>query len=314
MNQMLQVLQSVIDNVETVMIGKRKTIELVVLSLISKGHVLLEDVPGVGKTSLASALAKSVGGTFKRVQFTPDILPSDITGFSMYNKKTGEFEYRSGAVMCQFLLADEINRASAKTQSSLLEVMQENQVTVDGETYQVPTPFMVIATQNPVEYVGTYELPEAQLDRFFMRISLGYPSPAEERNMLLLHAGEEPMAKLRPVASVEEILGIQKLVPQVHTDPRLLDYIVTLISRTRENPHVELGASPRATIALHRAAQARALCGGRGFVQPDDIQQMFLPVVSHRLVMKREAKLKNATPHSVLQEILHTTPVPGMGR
>ena len=310
--QALKIVDAIIANMEKAIVGKRRSIELVVLSLLSKGHVLLEDVPGVGKTSLVSALARSVDGSFNRIQFTPDIMPSDITGFTMYNRKTGEFEYRPGAVMSQFLLADEINRTSAKTQASLLEVMQEGQVTVDGQTYALPQPFMVIATQNPIEYLGTYPLPEAQMDRFFMRISLGYPSKAQEQKMLALHAQGAPLDGLSPVANARQILELQKMVAQVRTDEKIFAYIVDLSEATRRHPQVELGASPRASIALHRAAQALAFCKGRDYVLPDDVQAVFEPVIAHRLLPKREAKIKGISVEKVLREILAGQPVPGM--
>lgn len=311
---MMETVRSIANNMENVVIGKRRSIELLLLALICKGHVLIEDVPGVGKTSLVSALARSVDGSFQRVQFTPDILPSDITGFSMYNQKTGEFEYRSGAVMSNFLLADEINRTSAKTQASLLEVMQENQVTVDGKTHSVPDPFMVIATQNSVEYLGTYPLPEAQLDRFFMRISMGYPTSEQEAHLLALHAKGEPLKDLSPVAGTADIRRIQEAVPRVETDPKLLQYIVALIGQTRCHPAVQLGASPRASIALHRAAQALAFCSGRSFVLPDDIQTVLEPVLAHRMLLTWEAKMGNQTPETILQEIRLSVPVPGTSK
>lgn len=312
MKQALKLVDGIITNMEKAIVGKRRSIELTVLSLLSRGHVLLEDVPGVGKTSLVSALARSVDCSFSRIQFTPDIMPSDITGFTMYNRKNGEFEYRPGAVMSQFLLADEINRTSAKTQASLLEVMQENQVTVDGKTYAVPQPFMVIATQNPIEYLGTYPLPEAQMDRFFMRISLGYPSKEQEQRMLAMHADGAPLDQLSPVAAGRQIIELQKLVTRVHTDEKLFAYIVDLAEATRRHPQIELGASPRASIALHRAAQALAFCEGRSFVLPGDVQAVFEPVVAHRILLKREAKIKGVLPQDLLGEIVASLPAPGM--
>ncbi len=312
--QALKIVDAIIANMEKAIVGKRRSIELVVLSLLGRGHVLLEDVPGVGKTSLVSALARSVDCSFNRIQFTPDIMPSDITGFSMFNRKTGEFEYRPGAVMCHFLLADEINRTSAKTQASLLEVMQENQVTVDGQTYAVPRPFMVIATQNPIEYLGTYPLPEAQMDRFFMRISLGYPTKAQEQKMLAMHAAGTPIETLSPVANGRQLIELQKLVTQVHTDPAIFAYIVDLAEATRQHPQIDLGLSPRGSIALHRASQALAFCKGRDYILPDDVQTVLEPVVAHRLVLKREAKIKGAAAESLLREIVNSLPVPGMGQ
>jgi len=285
-------MQNIIGNVEKIIVGKRYAIALVMTTLACRGHVLIEDVPGVGKTSLVAALARSVNGTFKRIQFTPDIMPSDITGYSAFSPKTGEFEYRPGAVMSQFVLADEINRTSPKTQSSLLEVMEENQVTVDGLTYQVPSPFIVLATQNPVEYLGTYALPEAQLDRFFMKVSLGYPSDREESKMLDRFKGRNPMAELRPVAEGGDIIQIQKLAEQIHVDPSLNKFIVAIARFTREQPDVQLGASPRASLCLFKAAQAWGLYNGRDYVIPDDVIQMAPHVLEHRILMKQEAAIK----------------------
>jgi MoxR-like ATPase len=279
-------------NIEKVIVGKKYAISLVLVTLACRGHVLIEDVPGVGKTSLVSALAKSVNGSFKRIQFTPDIMPSDITGFSAYSPKTGEFEYRPGAVMSQFILADEINRTSPKTQSSLLEVMEENQVTVDGKTYPVPAPFIVLATQNPVEYLGTYPLPEAQLDRFFMKISLGYPDITEESKMLERFRSKNPLAELTPVAESEDIVSIQSFVEQVHVDNKIHNFIVRIVQDTRQQEEVALGGSPRASLCLLKAAQAWAFFGGRDFVIPDDIVQMAPHILEHRILLKQEAKLK----------------------
>jgi len=285
-------MQHVISNVERIIVGKRYAIALVMATLACRGHVLIEDVPGVGKTSLVAALAKSVNGSFKRIQFTPDIMPSDITGYSAFSPKTGEFEYRAGAVMSQFVLADEINRTSPKTQSSLLEVMEENQVTVDGQTYRVPSPFIVLATQNPVEYLGTYALPEAQLDRFFMKISLGYPDDREESKMLDRFKGRNPMSELRPVAEGADIIAIQNLAEQIHVDASINKFIVTISRFTREQPDVQLGASPRASLCLFKAAQAWALYNGRDYAIPDDVIQMAPHVLEHRILMKQEATIK----------------------
>jgi MoxR-like ATPase len=266
--------------------------------------VLIEDVPGVGKTSLVSALARSVDGSFKRIQFTPDIMPSDITGFSAFNPKTGEFEYRQGAVMSQFVLADEINRTSPKTQSSLLEVMEENQVTVDGKTHAVPSPFIVLATQNPVEYLGTYPLPEAQLDRFFMKISLGYPSADEESRMLNRFKTGEPMKELAPQACGADIMDIQKLAEQIHVDRGINQYIVRLTQKTREQGEVTLGASPRASLCLYKAAQAWALYKEREYVIPDDVIKMAPHILEHRILMKQESKLKKMTALDIVNRVL----------
>jgi len=287
---------------EKIIVGKQYAVSLVVATLACRGHVLIEDVPGVGKTSLVAALARSVNGSFKRIQFTPDIMPSDITGYSAFSPKTGEFEYRPGAVMSQFVLADEINRTSPKTQSSLLEVMEENQITVDGETYAVPTPFMVLATQNPVEYLGTYALPEAQLDRFFMKISLGYPDSKEESKMLDRFKKGTP--EISPVATGEEIVQIQNLAEQVYADPEINKFIVNVTGFTREHEDVQLGASPRASLCLYKASQAWALYNDRDYVIPDDVMQMTPHVLSHRILMKQEANIKKIGVDDVLADAL----------
>jgi len=304
------VLRRIVDNIEKVIIGKREAVELVLISLICNGHVLIEDVPGVGKTSLVSALAKSINASFKRIQFTPDILPSDITGFSIYNQKTGEFEYRPGSIMSQIILADEINRTSPKTQASLLEVMEENQVTVDGITYKVPQPFMVLATQNPIEYLGTYPLPEAQLDRFFMKVSMGYPLPAEESRILSRFQQENPLESLRPVAESGDIISLQDKVKSVYVDKSLNNYIVQLVGQTRSHPDVSLGCSPRGSLALFRASQAWAFYSGRNYVIPDDIKKMAVPVLSHRIILKQEARLKKVCQQDVLESIINRINVP----
>jgi len=304
-------LSKIADNIEKVIVGKREAVELSLLALLCEGHILVEDVPGVGKTSLASSLSRSLHCSFRRIQFTPDIMPSDITGFSLYNQKTGEFEYRQGLVFSSLILADEINRASPKTQASLLEAMEENQVTVDGITYPMEKPFMVMATQNPADFVGTYPLPEAQMDRFLMRISIGYPDFQDEKNILRRFKEEDPVVK--PVARVEEITALQKAVRKVHVDESLYDYIVHIVSETRKHPDVTLGVSPRGTMALFHTAQARALYLGRDYVTPDDIKPLTEPVLAHRLVIKPDSKLRRVTASHVLQEILGRVPVP-MGR
>ena len=303
-------LQDIITNVERIIIGKREAIELAVCSFLCKGHVLIEDVPGVGKTSLVYAIAKSLDCSFRRIQFTPDILPSDITGFSIYNQKTGEFEYRPGAIMAQIVLADEINRTSPKTQSSLLEVMEENQVTVDGKTYAVMQPFIVFATQNPVEYLGTYPLPEAQLDRFFMRISLGYPEAEDESRMLSRFKENNPIKALESVADVARLERAQADVCKVHVDDKINDYIVSIVRLTRQNAHLVLGASPRASLCLYRAAQAWAYYNDRDYVIPDDVVKMAMPVLEHRLVLKQEAKLRKATASTVITDTLKNVKTP----
>ena len=298
------------DNVEKVIVDKRYEIELTLMTLLCKGHILIEDVPGVGKTSLASALAKSLNCSFKRIQFTPDIMPADITGFSVFNPKSGDFEYRGGAILSQVVLADEINRTSPKTQSSLLEAMEEKQVTVDGVTHRIPEPFIVLATQNPVEYLGTYPLPEAQMDRFFMRISLGYPSKVEEMRMISRFRQESPLRTLVPVATAQDVFELQQLTEQVHVDKRIYEYIVNLVRHTRENPYVALGASPRASISLYKAAQAWALYSGREYVLPDDVIGMSQHVVAHRIVMKQEGKLKKITQRNIVEMAVQSVPVP----
>lgn len=310
MNESVQTLKKIVENVEKVIVGKRNAVELTLISLICHGHVLIEDVPGVGKTSLVSSIARSVNASFKRIQFTPDILPSDITGFSIYNQKTGEFEYRSGAVMSHIILADEINRTSPKTQASLLEVMEENQITVDGTTYKVPQPFMVLATQNPVEYLGTYPLPEAQLDRFFMKISIGYPAAGEESHILSRFQLESPLESLAPVADSADILRIQEEVKKVHVDKSLNNYIVDIVGQTRKHPDITLGASPRGSLSLFRAAQAWAYYNERSYVLPDDIKKIAIPVLSHRIILKQEAKLKKITANEILESILGRVNVP----
>ena len=310
MNNSVSILKAIVDNVENVIVGKRKVIELALISLICDGHVLIEDVPGVGKTSLISSLAKSINASFKRIQFTPDILPSDITGFSMFNQKTGEFEYRPGAVMSQLVLADEINRTSPKTQASLLEVMEENQITIDGVTHKVPRPFMVLATQNPVEYLGTFPLPEAQLDRFFMKISIGYPTTGEESYILSRFQQNNPIKTLNPVATGDDIIAIQEEIKGVYIDKTLNDYIVDIVGHTRKHNDIVLGSSPRGSLALYRAAQAWAFYSGRNYVIPEDIKKMVIPVLSHRVMLKQEAKLKKITSSDIIQSIVDKIKVP----
>lgn len=310
MSDYVKLLEGIVNNVEKVIVGKRSAIELTMISLICNGHVLIEDVPGVGKTSLVSSVAKSINASFRRIQFTPDILPSDITGFSVFNQKTGEFEYRTGAVMSQMILADEINRTSPKTQASLLEVMEENQVTVDGVTYLVPKPFMVLATQNPVEYLGTYPLPEAQIDRFFMKITIGYPQPVEEADILSRFQQVSPMAGLEPVANSEDIISIQQEVKKVHVDRSLNNYIVEIVSETRKHGDVVLGSSPRGSLALFRASQAWAFYNQRNYVIPEDIKKMAVSVLSHRIILKQEAKLKKISAVDIIDSILAKARVP----
>jgi MoxR-like ATPase len=310
MKENQSIMRRIVENIGTVIIGKEGPAKNLVLALAASGHVLIEDVPGIGKTSMAYAMAKSVGLTFNRIQFTPDILPSDITGFTIYNQKTGEFEYRSGNVMGNVILADEINRTSPKTQASMLEVMEEKQVTVDGKTYKVPEPFMVIATQNPVEYMGTYPLPEAQMDRFMMKITMGYPSRAEEVGILFRFQETNPLSELQPVVTAEELVALQKVVKKVMIEDSLAGYIIDIISATRRHEHVLLGCSPRASISLFRAAQASALYNGRNYVTPEDIRDLAVSVLSHRLVLKQEAKIKRVTNESIIFDIVQHVKIP----
>lgn len=304
------ILKKIADNVEKVIVGKRNAIELALIALVCNGHVLLEDVPGVGKTSMVSALAKSISASFRRIQFTPDVLPSDITGFSIYNQKTCEFEFRPGSAMCQILLADEINRTSPKTQSSLLEIMEEYQVTVDGTTYKLPKPFMVMATQNPIEYIGTYPLPEAQMDRFFIKISLGYPQPGEEVYILSRFLQNNPLESLEPVAESSDIISIQNEVKEVYIDKTLKNYVVDIVNLTRRNEFIALGSSPRGSLAACRAAQAWAYYNGRDYVLPEDVKKMLLPTLSHRIILKQEAKLKKMSALDILSNIIDKVYIP----
>ena len=303
--------QLLTNNVSKVIVGKQDAVQLMMVAILCRGHVLIEDVPGVGKTTLASALARSLDCSFKRIQFTPDITPSDITGFSMANFKTGELEYHPGMVMSQIVLADEINRTSPKTQSSLLEVMEEGQVSVDGVTYAMPKPFIVLATQNPVDFVGTYPLPEAQLDRFFMRISIGYPSAEEEVDILERYtSGARPMEELKPICTSRDIVRLQQEVEKVHAARELRVYISNIAAASRKSGALQLGVSTRAAISLLRAAQAAALLDGRDYVRPEDVQRMAEPVLCHRLVLSPEARMRNMTAQRVLNNVMGAVPVP----
>ena len=305
-NEFLAAYESILkitDETERIILGKKDVIKMIIMSLLSQGHVLIEDVPGVGKTTLASALSKIVGLKYKRAQFTPDVMPSDITGFSVYNKATGDLEYKEGLALCNILLADEINRTSPKTQSSLLEVMEEGTITVDGQTHSVPEPFMVIATQNPIGFVGTHPLPEAQLDRFIMRISIGYPDTANEIKIITDRKTENPIDKLSALIGAADILLAQKIVMNVHIDETLYKYIVELVAQTRNHQHITLGASPRASLSLMRLAQARAFMERRDYVIPEDILSMYIPAIAHRIILKQEARLKKIDTTDILNDI-----------
>jgi MoxR-like ATPase len=304
-------LADIVNNIETVVVGKRSVVELVVLALVSGGHVLIEDVPGVGKTSLVSALARTVSCAFKRIQFTPDVMPSDITGFSVYNQKSGEFEFRPGAVMSQIVLADEINRASAKTQASLLEAMEEKQVTVDSHTYRLEEPFMVLATQNPVDSFGTYPLPEAQIDRFLMKLSIGYPTPEEEVRVAL--EVDKAKKELKSVVEGKDILQLRAAAETVHVSPDISQYIVAIVGATRTHPDVLLGSSPRGTIALVNISRAYALYQGRRYVTPEDVKYLAPYVLSHRIILSHDAKIARTSGRDVIASVLDRVAVP-MGK
>ncbi|MSQ33401.1 MAG: MoxR family ATPase [Dehalococcoidia bacterium] len=298
------------DNVERVIVGKRDVVDLALVALLCSGHVLIEDVPGIGKTTLAKTLARSLGCSFKRVQFTPDLMPADITGINYYNQKSGEFEFRPGPILAQILLADEINRATPRTQSALLEAMEERQVTVDGVTMPLPRPFLVFATQNPVELEGTFPLPEAQLDRFLLRLAIGYPSEADEAQILVRFEAENPLESLQPVVSQAELLALQSAVGLVKVEDSVRDYVVQVSRATRGHRGVELGASPRATLALYRSSQAWAALHGRDYVLPDDVKTLAPSVLTHRLTLGAESRLRGHAPADVVKEVLSQVPVP----
>ncbi|MFZ2488368.1 MAG: MoxR family ATPase [Anaerolineae bacterium] len=299
------------DNVEKVILGKRREVQITLMALLCEGHLLIEDVPGVGKTMLARAISRSIGCEFRRIQFTPDMLPSDVTGVSVFNQKTLEFEFRPGPIMTQIVLTDEINRATPKTQSALLEAMEERQVTVDGVTYPMEKPFLVLATQNPIEYEGTFPLPEAQLDRFMMRITLGYPQADEEMRILDSQRQQHPIDALAQVVSAEELMAAQQAVTQVYVDDLIKEYIVSLANATRKHPDIYLGVSPRGSLALFKASRARAAVLDRDFVIPDDIKALAEFTLAHRLIISPSARIKNVDSRAVLNEILDSVPVPG---
>ena len=302
--------RKVIENIERVIVGKRSAVELAVVGLLGQGHLLIEDVPGVGKTMLARSLACSLGCTFGRIQFTPDMLPSDVTGVSVFNQATREFEFRPGPVMAQIVLTDEINRATPKTQAALLEVMEERQVTVDGVTRVLPKPFMVLATQNPIEYEGTFPLPEAQLDRFLLRVRLGYPGIEDEVSVLDRQQFHHPIEDLEAVVSVEEVLQAQELIKNVYVSPAVKRYIVEIVEQTRQHSEVYLGASPRGSLTLYRAGQARAAMDGRDYMLPDDVKALAVAALGHRVIVGPRARLQNLTSENILEDILEEMPVP----
>ncbi len=309
-SRVAQAAERIKTNIEKVLVGKGDVIELTLAAVLSGGHILIEDVPGIGKTTLARALASSLNCTFKRIQFTPDLMPADITGIHYYNQKSGEFEFRPGPIIAQVVLADEINRGTPRTQSALLEAMAERQITIDNVTIPLPAPFLVIGTQNPIELEGTFPLPEAQLDRFLLRVRLGYPSEPEEEQILLRFEVADPLADLQPVAQAREVPELQQEVRRVYFDPVLRQYLVRLVRATRSHADVELGASPRASIGLYRCSQALALIRDRNYVTPDDVKTLAPYALSHRLILKSQARLRERTAEDVIRELLTQVPVP----
>jgi len=302
--------KKIIENISKVVVGKDDALELLLVALLADGHVLLEDVPGVGKTLIAKSLANSIKGTFKRIQFTPDLLPADITGFNVYDQKSGQFRFQSGPVLTNILLADEINRAIPRTQSSLLEGMEERQVTIDGKTYPLPIPFFVMATQNPIELEGTFPLPEAQLDRFLLKISLGYPNKAEEMTMLKRFQKDDPFVTLGPVADPEQLTNLQQLRKEIRVSAPVREYITDIVAATRNTESLRFGSSPRGSLGLMRASQGLAAVRGRRYVLPDDVKQLVRPVLAHRIILNEEGKLRGEAPEQILAEIISRIPVP----
>jgi len=311
MTDLKQFGESIVANLEKVIVGKSHSVELVVIGLLCQGHVLIEDVPGVGKTMLARSLAKSLDCAFNRIQFTPDMLPSDVTGVSIFNQQKRKFEFRAGPIMGQIILADEVNRATPKTQASLLEAMEERQVTVDGVTHPLPKPFMVLATQNPIEYEGTFPLPEAQLDRFLLRVRIGYPTASEEMRVLGEQQFRHPIESLEPIVKVKDLLSAIEAIRKVYVSPVIQKYIIDLVGRTRQSSDVYLGASPRGSLSLFRAGQARAALNGRDHVLPDDIKALAIPVLGHRIIVSPAARLRELSADRIVQEVLYSAPVPG---
>ncbi len=311
MESVQQISAAVINNVEQVIVGKDREVHLVLVALLCRGHVLIEDVPGVGKTVLAKAIARSVGCTFKRIQFTPDLLPSDVTGVSVFNQQRATFEFRPGPIVAQIVLADEINRATPKTQSALLEAMEESQVTVDGETHMLPKPFVVLATENPIEYEGTFPLPEAQLDRFLVRLSLGYPGRASEIDILNRQQYAHPLDSLEQAVDVAELIDAQSAVKQVHVDGLVKEYIVDLVEATRRHDDIYLGASPRGSLALYNTTRAWAALQGRDYVIPDDVKDLAEPTLAHRMIVSPAARMKGIDSRAVVRELLSVVQVPG---
>jgi len=307
--QVAELSRRVRENVSKVIVGKDDVVEMLLVAIMCEGHILVEDVPGVGKTMMARSVAASLNCSFNRIQCTPDLLPSDITGVSIFNQKTNEFEFRPGPVITQILLADEVNRATPRAQSSLLECMEERQVTVDGKTRRLPRPFLVIATQNPIEYEGTFPLPEAQLDRFLIKLSVGYPNMEEESEILIRLQYSHPIESVERVLTVDQLLQMQQAVKHVYVEDSVREYIVRLVQATRDHQDISLGASPRASLALFKTGQALAALRGRDYVLPDDIKYMFVPVLSHRLILKPESELRGRTPASVLEHLLETVPL-----
>ena len=307
------VAERVKESIGKVIVGRDEVVELALVALLADGHILIEDVPGIGKTTLAKCIARSVGGTFRRIQFTPDLMPSDVTGIHYYNQKSGEFEFRPGPIIANIVLADEINRATPRTQSALLEAMEERQVTIDGVTMPLPAPFLVLATQNPIELEGTFPLPEAQLDRFIMRVRIGYPTEAEEDDILLRFEAESPLETLQPVVAADELVRLRGLVPRVHCEPSVRRYIISIVQATRLHPALEIGASPRGSLALFRGSRALAAIRGRDYVLPDDVKFLAPAMLTHRLILGSQTRLRGRAAADVVAEVLAEVPVPVEG-